>query len=369
MPRIVGSVQQQAAADHLQLPEMHAMRRDETILAEAVNRREVVTALVALPALARPAAAELSSIRLGKQYGLPFLPQMVMEAHGLIERHAAALGINGLNVSWQTMGGPGALNDGLLSGQIQFVNVAAPSLATLWDKTLGSPIEVRAICTVQSMPYVLVTRNPNVRTIADFTDADRIAVPTVKISGQAVALQMAAASTWGIDKYDKLDAFTVTMGHPDAMQSLLSGQTINSHFAVAPFNYYELRNPGVHMVLKSYDTVGGKHTNGIQVTTKAFHDANPKICMAVRNAHEEANAYIRQNARQAAEIYLKLANDRKSSADDLVTMITDPDISYTTAPANLMKHVEFMHKVGRIKHMAKSWKDLFFVESHDLDGS
>jgi hypothetical protein len=32
-------------------------------------------------------------------------------------------------------------------------------------------------------------------------------------------------------------------------------------------------------------------------------------------------------------------------------MITDPDIDYTTAPANLMKHVEFMHKVGRIKHM------------------
>jgi sulfonate transport system substrate-binding protein len=334
-----------------------------------MNRREFVTGLVALPALARPAAAEVSSIKLGKQYGLPFLPQMVMEDHRLIETHASRLGVNGLTVDWQTMGGPGALNDGLLSGQIQFVNVASPSLATLWDKTLGSPIEVRAICTVQSMPYVLTTRDPKVRTIADFTDADRIAVPTVKISGQAMALQMAAAKLWGQEHYDKLDPLTVTMGHPTAMQSMLTGQTVNSHFAVAPFNYYELKVPGIHAVLKSYDTVGGKHTNGIQVTTKAFHDANPKICMAVRASHEEANAFIKAHSHDAAQIYLKLTNDKKNSADDLVAMITDPDIDYTTAPANLMKHFEFMHKVGRLKHMPASWKDMFFAEAYDLKGS
>ncbi len=134
-----------------------------------MNRREFVTALVALPALVRPAAAEVTSIKLGKQYGLPFLPQMVMEDHKLIEKHAERLGVSGLSVGWQTMGGPGALNDGLLSGQIQFVNVASPSLATLWDKTFGSPQEVRAVCTVQSMPYVLTTRNPKVKSIADFS--------------------------------------------------------------------------------------------------------------------------------------------------------------------------------------------------------
>jgi len=334
-----------------------------------VNRRAFVGGLVALPALVRPAAAEASSIKLGKQYGLPFLPQMVMEDQKLIEKHAEKLGVPGLNVGWATMGGPGALNDALLSGQIQFVNVAAPSLATLWDKTFGTPIEVRAICTVQSMPYVLTTRNAKVKTVADFTDADRIAVPTVKISGQAMALQMAAAKLWGFEHYDKLDAFTVTMGHPDAMQAMLSGQTVDSHFAVAPFNYYELRHPEIHAVLKSYDTVGGKHTNGIQVTTTAFHDANPKICQAVRASHEEANAFIKREPKAAAEIYLKLTHDKKNPADDLVTMITDPDIDYTTAPAALMQHVEFMHKVGRLKHMPSSWKDLFFAEAHDLKGS
>jgi NitT/TauT family transport system substrate-binding protein len=332
-----------------------------------VNRREFVTGLVALPALVRPASAEVSAIRVGKQYGLPFLPQMVMEDRRLIETHAASLGIDGLNVVWQTMGGPGALNDGLLGGSIHFVNVASPSLATLWDKTLGTPLEVRAICAVQSMPYTLTTRNPAVKTIADFSAADRIAVPTVKISGQAMALQMAAAKLWGFEKYDRLDEFTVSMGHPDAMQSVVSGQTVNSHFAVAPFNYYELRVPGIHKVMSSYDT-DGKHTNGLQVTTSAFHKANPKLCQAVRAAHEEANSFIKAEPKAAADIYLKLTRD-KTSVEDLVAMITDPDIEYTTTPANVMKHAEFMHKVGRLKHLPNSWKDLFFAEAHDLNGT
>ncbi len=334
-----------------------------------MNRREFVGGLTALPAFVRTASAEVSSIVLGKQYGLPFLPQMVMEDQKLIEKHAARLGVSTLNVGWQTMGGPGALNDGLLSGTIHFVNVAPPSLATLWDKTFGTPQEVRAVCTVQSMPYVLTTRNPAVKSVADFSSADRIAVPTVKISGQALALQMAVAKVFGFDKYDKLDEFTVTMGHPDAMQSMLTGQTVNSHFAVAPFNYYELKVPGIRAVLKSYDAVGGKHTNGIQVTTKTFHDANPLICQAVRAAHEEANTFIKRDPKAAAETYLKLTNDKKNSANEMVTMITDPDIDYTTAPANLMTYFNFMHKVGRLKRMPASWKDMFFAEAHDLKGS
>jgi hypothetical protein len=82
---------------------------------------------------------------LGKQYGLPFLPQLVTEAHKLIETHAAKNGVAGLEVGWQTMGGPGALNDALLGGQIQFVTVAAPSLATLWDARVERELTLRRL--------------------------------------------------------------------------------------------------------------------------------------------------------------------------------------------------------------------------------
>ena len=334
-----------------------------------MNRRQFAAGLIGVPALIRPSFGQAPRVVLGKQYGLPFLPQMVMESQNLIEQHAAKHGVRALDVAWQTFSGPGALNDGLLGGSIQFVNVAAPSLATLWDKTVGTPQEVRAVCAVQSMPYVLVTRNPAVATIADFTDNDRIAVPTVKISGQALALQMAAAKLWGFEHYERLDRLTVSMAHPDALAAMLAGRSVTAHFAVAPFNYYELAVPGMRTVLKSYDATGGKHTNGIQVTTRRFYDANPGICAAVFAAHEEANAFIRAAPRDAAQTYATLANERRSSVDDLAKMITDPDIEYTTTPANVLKLTEFMHKVGRIKRMPSSWKDMFLPDVHGLAGS
>jgi NitT/TauT family transport system substrate-binding protein len=79
----------------------------------------------------------------------------------------------------------------------------------------------------------------------------------------------------------------------------------------------------------------------------------------VRATHEEANAFIKREPKAASEIYLKLTNDKKNSADDLAAMITDPNIDYTTAPANLMKHVEVMRKVGRLKHMPSAGRTYF----------
>src|SRR6266851_8869460 len=110
-----------------------------------------------------------------------------------------------------------------------------------------------------------------VRSIADFGAGDRIALPAVKLSAQAVALEMAAAKLWGFAAYDRLDALTVTLPHPDAVTALLAGNSpITSHYTVSPFHYYELANPALHAVLKSYDTLGGKHTNGVLVGTKKF---------------------------------------------------------------------------------------------------
>jgi NitT/TauT family transport system substrate-binding protein len=146
------------------------------------------------------------------------------------------------------------------------------------------------------------------------------------------------------------------------------GSEINSHFASAPFYYYELATPGIHQVLKSYDVVGGKHTNGVLIATKKFHDANPKICAAVVTAFEQANAYIKAHPREAAQIYLTATRD-KNSLDALEKMVADPDVKYTTTPVNVMKFIDFMHKVGRLKKKPATWKDMFFPEAHGLDGS
>jgi NitT/TauT family transport system substrate-binding protein len=221
---------------------------------------------------------------------------------------------------------------------------------------------------MQSMPFVLVTRNPKVKTIADFTGSDKIALPAVKLTGHALVLEMAAAKLWGFENYDKLDSITITRAHPDAMAAMLSGSEINSHFASSPFYYFELAQPGIHKVLHSYEVLGGKHTNGVLVASKKFHDANPKICAAVLAAFDEANAFIKANPRKVAEIYKAVAKD-KLSVDELEKMVADPDVEYTTTPVNVMAFVEFMHRVGRIKKKPASWKDMFFPEAHGLNGS
>ena len=334
-----------------------------------VARRSLGLALLAMPALIGQARAEASSIRLGQHYGLPFLPQMVMEAQQLIERRAAAAGIPGLKVEWASLSGPGALNEALLSGAMEFVNVATPALATLWERTRRTSRPIKALCTVQSMPYELITRNPAVSTIADLGPNDRVAVPTAKISLQAMMLQMAAARQWGNAAYERLDPLTISLGHPDALVAMLSGRSeVTTHFCVAPFQYYE-KAAGMRSILKTYDMLGGPHTNGIQVTSEAFWTANPGICTAVFAAHGDANAFIAKDPPGAAEIYRTLSGDKRVPTEQLMAMITDPDIVYTQAPANMMTMVQFMANTGRIKTMPASWKDMFLPIAHTLEGS
>jgi NitT/TauT family transport system substrate-binding protein len=335
-----------------------------------IGSRKTLGLAVVLIAVAAAghAQAEVGKVRVSRQFGLSYLPMIVIEDRHLLEKQAKARGVD-VEAEWAQRAGPAADLDALLAGQADFIGPGIPTLATVWDKTSGTPQEVRALIAMQSMPYVLVTRNPAVKTIADFTDKDKIALPAVKLTGHAIALEMEAARVWGPDQYNKLDSITITRSHADAAAALMSNQSeIDAHFASTPFYYYELATPGIHQVLKSYDTLGAKHTNGVLLVTKKFHDANPKICAAMVAAFEEADAFIKANPREAAQIYLNVTRD-KIALDQLEKMVTDPDIDYTTTPVSVMKIVDFMHEVGRIRKKPASWKDMFFPEAHGLNGS
>jgi NitT/TauT family transport system substrate-binding protein len=331
--------------------------------------RKLAAAALVVAAIGGGAQAEVNEVRMSKQFGLPYLPMIVIEAQQLIEKNAKAAGLGDVTTSWTQRVGPAADMDALLAGQADFIGPGATTLATIWEKTVGTPQEVRALIAMQSMPFVLVTRNPNVKTIKDFTDKDKIALPAVKLTGHALILEMEAAKIWGFEHYDKLDSITITLSHADAAAAVMGGGSeVNSHFASSPFYYYELAKPGIHQVLKSYDVVGGKHTNGVLIATKKFHDANPKICTAIVAAFNDANAFIKTHPREAAQIYLT-ATKNKNSLDALEKMVADPDVEYTTTPVNVMKFIDFMYKVGRIKKKPDSWKDMFFPEAHSLNGS
>src|SRR5438045_529244 len=184
--------------------------------------------VVPLPAIAEPAALSVA-----KEYGIGYLPYMIMEHEKLVEKHAAALGVPPLSVTWQTFGGSGLMQGAMLSGRLDFASSGVPWFLTMWDKLGG---QVKSPGALDSMPQYLNTRNPAVKSLKDFSDKDRIAVPAVKSSVQAITLQMAAAGAFGMDNAAKLDPLTVSVSHPDAMAALLSGiSEIDAHFASPPF--------------------------------------------------------------------------------------------------------------------------------------
>src|SRR6202040_152912 len=238
----------------------------------------VAAAIAAVPARAR---AETNEVRAAQQYGLSYLALMIMEDSKLIEKQALAAGLGEIKVTWAKLGGPGAMNDALLSGSLDFGTGGVPSLITLWAKTHGTANEVKGVGALNSMPVNLVTSNPNVKSIRDFTDQDKIAVTTVKVSTQALLLQMAAAKEFGEQNYAKLDPLTVSLPHPDAMTALLAGSgTITAHFSSPPFQYQEVAKPGIRSILNNYDILGGPATFNLVWSTIRFRNANPKTYAA-----------------------------------------------------------------------------------------
>ncbi len=119
-----------------------------------------------------------AEIRLAEQFSMGYLQFNVMKRDRLIEKYAERRGLKDFKVSWQRFNGPAAMNEALLSGSTDIVAGGVPGLITLWDKTQGTSFEVKGICALSSQPFLLNTSSPEIKSITDFSDRDRIAVPS-----------------------------------------------------------------------------------------------------------------------------------------------------------------------------------------------
>lgn len=316
-----------------------------------------------------PATAETNKINAAKQYGLSYLPLMIMEDQKLVEKHAATLGLNDLKVLWVTLGGPSAMNDALLSGGLDFAAGGVPSLSTLWAKTRNTPLAIHGVAALNDMPVDLVSSNPNVKKLSDFSDKDKIAVTSVKISTQALLLQMASAKEFGDANYEKFDSLTVSMPHPEAMTALMSGGVgINGHFSSPPFQYTEVADPKIHKVLNNYDILGGPATFNVVWTTSKFRNDNPKAYKAFFEALKESMDIINADKKKAVEDYKRLTNT-KESVEFLLGILNDPLVKNTIEPHKTLPIAQFLAKVKRIPAAPAKWQDMWFPEIHSLNGS
>jgi NitT/TauT family transport system substrate-binding protein len=340
---------------------------EESIMGKWFSSIAVATMSLALIASA-PARAEVDKVTLATQYGIGYLALTIMKHDKLVEKQLANAGLGSTKVEWVKLGAGSAANDALLSGNLNFASGGTGPAFILWDKTRNN-VDVRGVAALSSMPNLLVTRDPNVKTIRDLSDKDRIAMAGAGSSVQTIYLEMAAAKAFGQDNYNKLNKLMVKLPHPEGLAALLSGKSeITAQFTSPPFQYYALEKPGIHTVLNSYDVMGGPNTFLMVWATNQFRTQNPKTFKAVLAALKEATDSINANKRRAAEVYVQEGGG-KENVDEILKMMENPQISYTLTPERVLPFAQFMHKVGILKNEPDTWNDLFFPEVHNLPGS
>jgi NitT/TauT family transport system substrate-binding protein len=331
--------------------------------------RAVALFLSAFLMLPASASAEVDVIKIPRGAGgVGFLPLLVMEQKGLVEQKAREAGIANLRVEWIKLGGPALVNDLLLSGAADVVAAGPPAFLTLWDRTREN-FKVKGIAAMTSIPMYLNTRSPKLNSVRDLGPGDKIAVTAVKVSIPAIILQMAAIKEFGKADYAAFDKYTVGLTHPDALTALMSGASeINAHFTSPPFHQRERKSATIRTIMTSNDVMGGPSTFTMAYATSKFHDENPKVYGAFLNALQASIAMIQADKRAAAQTLLDMER-QGMTVDEVLEVLNDPDVRFTTSPESVMKYADFMNGVGTLKARPTRWQDVFFPAIHGAPGN
>lgn len=331
--------------------------------------RLAVAAIAAIsPFVSMAHAQQKTDFAVSRQQGILYMPTHVIEKLKLIEKHAERLGLKGASVKWLSFNSSSAQQDALLSGNVDMINTGTGPLLLLWDRTKGG---VKGVVASSAQPLALVTRDPRIKLISDFGPMDKIAVPTIKVSTQAILLQMAVGKLYGPENYAKLDVNTVQMGHPDAYIAMKNAShEVKTHFAAPPFQHYELKQvEGARVILNSPDVIGGPLSQGQFMAMTKFADANPVFIKAVRAAAEEAKGFIETNTREAVEIYREITGD-KTDVADLLELLKQPGMmEWNIYPQGTMKFAEHLNRTGTLRTKPGAWSDYYLPIAHDLPGN
>lgn len=328
------------------------------------GRRLLALAAASVAALTFAQAAQAEGrLRIAQQFGIVYLLLNVAQDQQLIEKQGRKHGVD-IKVEWTQLSGGAAVNDALLAGSIDIAGAGVGPLLTVWDRTLGKQ-NVRGIASLGNFPYYLISINPKVKTIADLSDSDRIAVPAVGVSVQSRYLQLASAKLWGDAQFNKLDRLQVAVPHPDATAAIIKGGTeITTHFGNPPFQDQELAgNPNARIILNSYDVLGGPSSATVLYATEKFRRDNPKTYRAFLDALEEAARFIREQPEQAVDAFIRAGNSKIDRAL-VLKILRNPEVQFKLTPQNTYALADFMHRVGAIRNKPGSVRDYFFDDPH-----
>lgn len=330
-------------------------------------KRALLAAVVLLGTNVHAARAEVPEVIIAKQFGAIYLPVMVMENQGLVEKHLKARGLADTKVGWPQFAGPSVIVDAFLSGNVHFGAQGVPSLMLLWDRTRGA-LAVKGVSALCDSNMWLNTRRQDVKSLKDIGENERIAMTSAKTASSVIFMGIQAEKEWGKGAYGKLDHLVVSMAHPDALAALLNpNHEVVYHWATSPFHEAEIK-AGAKTIMSAYDVMGGQSTLITFTSTTKFRNENQKTYAAVTAAMDEARDWVNADKKRAAALYLELTKDKRVTLEDMYALLTAPGFEFGKTPHKVGPQAAFMNHIGLIKNKPDSWKDLFFPEIHDLAG-
>ena len=290
------------------------------------------------------------TVRMAQSFGMAFAPCTVMQELGLLEKHLPGAKLEGHQIS-----GGSAINEAFIAGQLDIGFMGIPPMLIAWDKGVGYKI----VTGVSVPPWELMVRDSSIKSVADFTEADKIAVPGIG-SLQHIFLAMAAERELG--DVNALDNNIIVMPHPDAFTALVSGTDIVAHFAGIPHIGMEM-DAGFHSILSAIEAYGQK-SSIVCVTNAAFHDGNPNVYDGFVAALSEAVDLI--NAQDPAAIKA-LADVENISEEEVVRNIEWPGNSFETPVYGAMGLARFMYEQGFIDSCPESTEDIMWGNAVAVD--
>jgi NitT/TauT family transport system substrate-binding protein len=300
-------------------------------------------------------AQEAKTLRIVKQPGLGYLQLIVMREQKLLEKR-----LPGVELEWRQLTSGPVIRDAMVAGQLDIGSGGLGPFIQAVDRGVGW----KTLGALNQMPVFLNCARADVASLKDLKPADRIAMPAIG-SIQHVVLQMQAEKELGNPK--ALNQQIVAMAHPDATAAILSKREITCHLGAPPFQYEQLRDPGIHKVFDSYQAAGGPHTFNLTWADQKWAKANPRLVGAFVEALKEATDFVNERPAEAAKLYVASEKSR-STPEEILAIMKQEGLRYTMAPTGLAKFAGFMQKIGMIKSVPGSWKEYAFDHLHGLRG-
>ena len=103
-------------------------------------------------------------------------------------------------------------------------------------------------------------------------------------------------------------------------------------------------------------------------TTTTIYENNRKLAEVFVTSLEQADAWIRANWKEAADLYVSVTKSKESPAE-ILAILQNPRGGFSTTPKKTTAFSDFLHEVKAIEKKPAGWKELYFPLVHGKAGS